>query len=93
MGKQSNRGPPTVLMKDCPNKWSEKIKEMFFFCGKGSWSSPRLSAKKDFDIGQVQIKILVENSVSVIQHIGSRKSFLKCFPPLTKLIFWFTLYT
>ena len=53
----------------------------------GSLFSPQTIRKNVFHIGQLLIKIWVENCVSAIQHIGNRKRFLRWSPPpLIKLI-------
>ena len=49
IGKFSTlKGIRTVLMEDCPSKWTDKsFKENnIFFCGQGSWFSPRNIPKK-----------------------------------------------
>ena len=39
------------LMKDCPERMArKKSKKMILFCGKGSWSSPRIIRKKAFAV-------------------------------------------
>ena len=83
-------------MKDCLQKWSDntfKVKKQ------KEGSALKLSKKGIFSLNQFVInKILVENSVSAIQHMGKRKFILRPPPLLTKLnVFFyscsFILYT